>query len=989
MDDSDESPYQPDDSDNASPSWRDPKPRPQTPEYKNASESVASDPPSTLRRSKRHIMPVRRLDPAAVARPASSQLPRGGPRLGSHDHTVQALLKLPGFCFTRTNNVFNARDGAHLATILGAQFEPAGNHRKAFPASSQRLVCVRVANVIEACCDEWLEDWQGEALTSDFWAEAAERLRCYNKHWAAANPTPIQVNTICMAYTGHWDPNGRGGAPDDDEASWGFELGELTWGKAKADIDPNLFAKPWDETETNVGPIQNAVGARNHDRNRPPNRRRGGRSLVAPSQAPEGFRPRAVAMNEPHQFFLGDEGDPVIVYGPRRANNEKVERDVVGRVKATIDRSDPKRLLVTFSGLVFKGKGGGEESQESQQGDEGKDVHSMYGSRQASEDVTLRSNTEEMEFEVGTLIKKATVQIQLLQDLSFESSSYKMCPPADQAPAVLGQADAATMPLPYSNSDSPDVVSKNNDDSKSDSVIKSDEAHDALAPLPSETEAPVTASGTGGLATIKEQIDPTSPSDELATVRNTTSESKAKESIDFSDEGGDELNNGSSKGLASASTDNAADDPAKSEDHKFVDPNDKDNIGNDVIKFFYTSSTRKRPSSPVATAPGCCNPRLHRDSDLYIKAKGEDGKAYVFEVVSATLEKASPKFEAMIYGSHTRGNKEEWVWELDDSPLGLKIMFCLLHNKFPRALVASKPNPNQLYKVLQVLEKYEVNLEDTNYHLFAPSWIDGFKNGLVASKLSTVEALQVAYKLGDFKTTKILIREAAHEISDEDGKRLQDFPIQQREILDSIENIRNESLKNLLDALRSPLEYFMDASNLHGNQYCKSSEGHFECNQKLLGSLMANLVQQSLFPIPETANYKGSVAAMIDKIEKMEIRGLFYPGVVMTEQKHTLCKLGQAAAVEEAKGKDEKATLPLSDHLLEYMYFACKRNGLLRKELKEFEPYKDRVHDFELLYRDEFKKDIWGWHDHEASEGDPACDGSDDSSIFDVVDGRV
>lgn len=321
--------------------------------------------------------------------------------------------------------------------------------------------------------------------------------------------------------------------------------------------------------------------------------------------------------------------------------------------------------------------------------------------------------------------------------------------------------------------------------------------------------------------------------------------------------------------------------------------------------------------------------------------------------------------------------------------LGLKIMFCLLHNKFPRALVASRPNPNQLYKVLQVLEKYEVSLEDTNYHLFAPSWIDGFKNGLVTSKLSTVEALRVAYKIGDFKTTKVLIREAAHEISDEDGKRLQDFPTQQREILDSIENIRNESLEKLLNALKLPLEYFMDAPNLHGNQYCKSNEGHFECNQKLLGSLMANLVQQSLFPIPEPANYKGSVADLIGKIEKMEIRGLFYPGIVMTEQKHTPCKLGQAAAVEEVKGKDGRGTLPLSDHLLEYMYLACKRNGLLRKEVKEFEPYKDRIRDFDLLYRDEFKKDIWGWHDHEASEGDSACDGSDDSGIFDVVDCRV
>lgn len=182
-----------------------------------------------------------------VARPATSQLPRGAPgaRPGSHDHTVQALLKLPGFCFTRANNVFGARDGAHLASILGAQLAQGGNHRL-LPARDQRLVCVRVADVIEACCDEWLEDWQDEALTSEFWVEAAERLRCFNRYWNAINPTPVQVNTICLAYTGHWDEDGRGKPEDDDESSWGFEMGELTWGKAKADIDPDLFARPWE-----------------------------------------------------------------------------------------------------------------------------------------------------------------------------------------------------------------------------------------------------------------------------------------------------------------------------------------------------------------------------------------------------------------------------------------------------------------------------------------------------------------------------------------------------------------------------------------------------------------------------------------------------------------------------------------------------------------------------------------------------------------------
>ena len=306
-----------------------------------------------------------------------------------------------------------------------------------------------------------------------------------------------------------------------------------------------------------------------------------------------------------------------------------------------------------------------------------------------------------------------------------------MCPPSDQAPAELDQAEAATIPLPNSSPDLPDVVAKNNGDSNTGSAVKADEARDVLAPPPSETETEIAvkASRTGGLATINEQTDSIPSTHEHVTETTTNDESTPKETIGnetpdqtpptertgvrppaepelladevgdnepaglalqpnetsvgiktpetevatkpaivVSAEDGDKPDHGSPEALASVSTDTAANDPAESEEHKFVDPNDKFNIGNDVIKFFYTASTRKKPSSPVATAPGCCNPRLHRDSDLYIKAKDSDGKTYVFEVVSDTLEKASPKFEAMIYGSHTRGNKEEWVWELDDNP---------------------------------------------------------------------------------------------------------------------------------------------------------------------------------------------------------------------------------------------------------------------------------------------------------------------------------
>lgn len=91
-----------------------------------------------------------------------------------------------------------------------------------------------------------------------------------------------------------------------------------------------------------------------------------------------------------------------------------------------------------------------------------------------------------------------------------------------------------------------------------------------------------------------------------------------------------------------------------------MDPNDNTSE-DDVVKFFFTSSTRKGPNSPVTSEPGCINLQLHKNSDLYIKTR-ENGQVYMFEVVSTIFEQASSKFENMVYCTNVRGNQEECVW---------------------------------------------------------------------------------------------------------------------------------------------------------------------------------------------------------------------------------------------------------------------------------------------------------------------------------------
>lgn len=325
-------------------------------------------------------------------------------------------------------------------------------------------------------------------------------------------------------------------------------------------------------------------------------------------------------------------------------------------------------------------------------------------------------------------------------------------------------------------------------------------------------------------------------------------------------------------------------------------------------------------------------------------------------------------------------------------------MFCLLHNKFPQAMLITKPRASQLYIVFRVLDKYEVDLETTNLHLLAKSWVEVFRKSLPSSKLSHMQALYVAHKLGDFKSLKETIRKVAHDVSigddgslrDETGRSIQEIVPIAKELLENIETIRGKDIETVLKSLKDPYEYLMDAEKSDGKHYCKSVDGHLECNQKLLGSLLSNLLQQKLFPVPDSQGYTGSFNSLAEKINKMEIRGLFYPGVEMHKQRHTICKLGQDVVVK--KLREGMEVVPLSDDIIKYMYVMSKRCGRFREERSEFGPYKNLVRNLHLLDREALQKDIWGWLDPDNSDTESDIDDTcndEDSELFDVTDTSV
>lgn len=138
--------------------------------------------------------------------------------------------------------------------MIGAEVEYEKNNFR--PAANQQVLCARVADVIECCCDEWLSgtpevtaagttenDWQEGPLTAKFWGFVADRLLVLRKYWGEYHPSAIEVYKIAMAYTARFDPNGRGAT--EEESEWGFELSQLTWGNRRAELDPDVFAKRW------------------------------------------------------------------------------------------------------------------------------------------------------------------------------------------------------------------------------------------------------------------------------------------------------------------------------------------------------------------------------------------------------------------------------------------------------------------------------------------------------------------------------------------------------------------------------------------------------------------------------------------------------------------------------------------------------------------------------------------------------------------------
>ncbi|KAF3761698.1 hypothetical protein M406DRAFT_74641 [Cryphonectria parasitica EP155] len=294
---------------------------------------------------------------------------RGAPQPGSNDETIQALLRLPGFDWEPELHWVFPRENREIFRMLGVEreYEP-GKWR---PAANQQMLTARLADLIEACDDEWLDNWQECALKPQFWEKAAERLHPHNVWWSHFRPTAVQVYKIAMTYTARWDPKGSG-ITNRKEGEWGFKLGELTWGSRKAEIDPDMFAKPWNaaldfheycnDTEDDYGPIQPPTGMNST-------------SIQAFAWHP-GTADSSTETEEQEkegqnvaETSSSTNQETVTIYGPHRNAEGGADGGAEQTsVTAVIDTSNPDRLMIVFRNLDLKGKG---KQKADQAGDEG------------------------------------------------------------------------------------------------------------------------------------------------------------------------------------------------------------------------------------------------------------------------------------------------------------------------------------------------------------------------------------------------------------------------------------------------------------------------------------------------------------------------------------------------------------------------------------------------------------------------------------------
>ncbi|KAJ9142460.1 hypothetical protein NKR23_g7186 [Pleurostoma richardsiae] len=373
----------------------------------------------------------------------------------------------------------------------------------------------------------------------------------------------------------------------------------------------------------------------------------------------------------------------------------------------------------------------------------------------------------------------------------------------------------------------------------------------------------------------------------------------------------------------------------------------------DPVAHHFTASNLPRVLSPIYSEASDEPPRsvpFHRDSDLFIRAKDENGNGVLLEVVSFSLAAVSNVFRTMVWGSeHLRPEHGAWIIELNDNAKALRILMRLIHYQFSSRDIPDKPTQDDLYHITTVAHKYEL---DNLLIPFAKDWNlchhrHIVSNDKLCGKHEMIDrALWTCWKLADLRTFKTLVRQVAliatvqidGTLLDASGTPWKDSQLP-HQVLDLMADFRAKAVQTVLNGIREPVESLMMGDHGSNGRYCHGKEHREECNAMLLGSVIAGLIKKNIWPIPDSRTYQGSALGLIERVSDLGIKTFNIPGKRPHEQPHSSCGFGLKSLVSEVQ--DEEAELPLPDCVVKYM----ELRGKVLRTFDEcaFAPYRSQA----------------------------------------------
>ncbi|KAK4199261.1 hypothetical protein QBC40DRAFT_149107, partial [Triangularia verruculosa] len=314
----------------------------------------------------------------------------------------------------------------------------------------------------------------------------------------------------------------------------------------------------------------------------------------------------------------------------------------------------------------------------------------------------------------------------------------------------------------------------------------------------------------------------------------------------------------------------------------------------------------------------------HRNADIKVRVRNDSQIGYEFyHVRQDTVSGASDALEKKFSTFSSTGDIGNVVHMMDedDCPVGLNIVFSLLHHKYHE--LPDRLSLSALYGLARVVEKYQLR------HIlvpFADKWlVQDLNYGVIMAgdKLENERVMLLTWIFGEGRWFSRTFPKVAKEATLVDGVLMgADGPFAGRypqELIDIMTRHRQECLQKLKQSIDQPLQDLIKGSRIH----CRSKDANAEvkeaCCCQQLGSIISGLTTSGMIPFPDPKTYKGSVMNLVHQLEKLRPMRYKVPGVAPHLDTHQMCGIRHLDAINKVAAEPIRLTAQL--------FYDFKRRG--------------------------------------------------------------